>query len=174
MILFSPARKIAIIFQFSLLYATVALGLPTNRDVSTQQTRSTAVDKALSTLSKRGISINSSAIGGIAGGAVGLILLSLFIGLGAASIALLGSLEWREWRGKNKEGENEKGKEVERGEGEGSAPHSSEPRPPPVPTKDESATNEKARPGKLSNSRLTLKSFMTMDFRPGWLPNSNK
>lgn len=171
MILFSPARNIAVIIQIVLLYATLALSLPTNPDVSTQQIHNRAVDEAFHTFIKRGISINSSAVGGIAGGAVGLILLSLFIGLGAASIALLGSLEWGEWRGKPKEGESEKGKGKDVEEGEGGV---TQPIPPPVPRKDESATNEKVRPGKLSSSRLTLKSFMSLDFKSGWLPNSNR
>lgn len=169
-LLFSPAQNTAIIFQIFLFYTTLALGLPTSRDVPTQQTHTKAVDEIPRASSKRAdISINSSAIGGIAGGAIGLILLSLFIGLGAASIAILGSLEWREWRGK-KEGEDQSEKKVE--EGEASASHA-EQRPPPVPTKDEPVTNEKARPGKLSGARLTLKSFVPLDFKSGWLPKSN-
>lgn len=170
--LFSPAQNIAIIFQICVFYTTLALGLPTSRDVSTQPTHTKDVNEIPRALSKRAdISIDSSAIGGIAGGAIGLILLSLFIGLGAASIAILGSLEWREWRGK-KEGEDQSEKKVE--EVEGSASQAEQRPPPPVPTKDQPVTDEKARPGKLSSARLTLKSFMPLDFKSGWLPKSNK
>lgn len=162
MVLFPSTQNIAILFQTLLFYATLALSLPTNRDGSaTQQIHSKRATPS--------VSISSSAVGGIAGGAVGLILLSLFIGLGAASIAVIGSLEWREWRGKKEEGKGQNGKGVESDSDSESGSIRQQRQ-----AKDESTTNEKARTGKLSSARLTLKSFMPLDFRSGWLPNSNK
>lgn len=173
MISFPSIRTTAIIFQALLFHSTLVLSLPTSRDVPTQQTHTRAADEAARPISKRAV---SSAVGGIAGGALGLILLALIIGLGAASIAILGSLEWGEWRGKKKEGKGESEKDMEQGEGrqgrEGSAEQ--RPQPPPVPQKDEAMTNEKARPGRLSSARLTLKSLMPLDFKSGWLPKSNR
>lgn len=162
--LLSPARNIsAVLFQTLLFYTTLAASLPitttttTHRHVASSSSPPPPINK------RADINIDSSAIGGIAGGVIGLILLSLVIGLGAASIAVLGSLEWREWRGK-KDGDDqprgeEKGLDLEGG-----------PPPPPVPTKDDDTNlNEKAQlpAGKPGGSRLTLKSFVPLDFRSG-------
>lgn len=155
--LLSPARNIsAVLFQTLLFYTTLAASLPI-----TTTHRHVASRSSPPPINKRAdINIDSSAIGGIAGGVIGLILLSLVIGLGAASIAVLGSLEWREWRGKKDEDDQprgeKKGLDLEGG-----------PPPPPVPTKD-TIDVEKAQPaGKPGGSRLTLKSFVPLDFRSG-------
>lgn len=178
MILFPSTRNIAIALHILFFHATLGLSLPTNHNDPSHPAHTRAVDEASrATISKRAI---SSAVGGIAGGVIGLILLSLFIGLGAASIAILGSLEWGEWRGKtpeDKKGDGEKNIEQGGRGGGGRGATGGQSRPPPVPRKDdEPVTNEKPRPGKsrLSSARLTLKSFTPLDFRSGWLPKSGR
>lgn len=166
--LLSPARNIsAVLSQTLLFYTTLAASLPITTTSTTTTHRHVPSSSSSSSppppINKRAdINIDSSAIGGIAGGVIGLILLSLVIGLGAASIAVLGSLEWREWRGK-KDGDDQP-----RGEKKGLDLEG--PPPPPVPTKDDTIDVEKAQPaGKPGGSRLTLKSFVPLDFRSaGW------
>lgn len=91
---------------------SLALSLPTG-DFTQGALKTTTTQKIPQTQhEKRESAIPSSAAGLVAGGAVALVFIALCIGLGAASIALFGSLEWGEFRDKKKEGEeieNEKG-----------------------------------------------------------------
>lgn len=92
-----------LLFQLQLV-----LSLPLGQ-IHLYTTRQVASDRSQTT--KRSVEISNSTTGLIVGGAVALFFIALFIGLGAASIAFFGSLEWGEWRGKTQEGidlDNEK------------------------------------------------------------------
>lgn len=170
-LLLPSVLNIVTLFLLFLVHAPVVVGLPTSRETSTAQPGAdAAVGQTGHGLIKR--AIDSSAVGGIAGGAIGLILLALIIGLGAASIAVLGSLEWREWRGKKEEG---KGEGEGEGEGEKKAEEGMAHQRTPSTQTDDSVLREKekALPARSTN-RKTLMSFIALDFKSGWIPRSNK
>lgn len=115
----------------------------------------------------------SGAAGKIAGGVFALVLLSLGLGVGAASIAILGSTEWREFRDRKKpqvparDGVTAQQGGEQQGVNRAQTDRSES-------TVDE---NEKATAAPARRPRLTLKSLMPIDFndlRPGWLTDSNK
>lgn len=163
-----PLQTFTITFYIILLWQiSLVSALPTNND-----RRSGDIDA-------RDISTPdlSGAAGKIGGAAFALILLSLGFGLGAASIALFGSIEWREFRDRKKpqvppKDENGSGQQqanadrsVDRAE-TGLSEN----------TVDEKEKQSEAQ-GRRERSRLTLKSFMPIDFgelRPGWLADTNK
>lgn len=119
----------------------------------------------------------SGAAGTIGGAAFGLIVLSVGFGLGAASIAILGSIEWREFRDRKKPevpSKDANGFTPQQAHGEKSVDR--------VDTGlSESTVNDKEKQIEASarreRSRLTLKTFMPIDLsklKPGWLKVTKK
>lgn len=106
----STIRTILTIIYALLYQATPVLSLPSGRHAAVWHIPEARTPQSLHFQSKRA-ALPSSAYGIIGGGAVGLVLLALVIGLGSASIAILGSTEWREFvdRKKPKPAEGEKG-----------------------------------------------------------------
>lgn len=159
---FTTTFHIILLWQVSL-----ASALPTNND-----RRSANIDA-------RDISTPdlSGAAGKIGGAAFALILLSLGFGFGAASIAIFGSIEWREFRDRKKP-------QVPPKDGNGSEQQqeTTDRRVDRAETGlSESTVDEKEKQfntqGRRERSRLTLKSFLPIDFgdfRPGWLADTNK
>lgn len=162
-----PLQNLTTAFHIILLsQISLVLALPANND-----RRSGSIDA-------RAIAAPdlSGAAGKIGGAAFGLVVLSLGFGLGAASIAILGSLEWREFRDRKKPkvpakdgvGMTSNQRDEEKGVDRAGTGLSDS-------TVDEKENNTEA-PSRRERSRLTLKSFMPMDFgdlKPGWLTNTN-
>ncbi|KAI3393413.1 hypothetical protein diail_4281 [Diaporthe ilicicola] len=98
-------RNVAAIIQVILLQLTLALALPTGDydPASRIETRHSVQTLHLRTKRDSESSIDSSSIPKIAGGAFGIVALGLIFGLGSASIAVLGSLEWQTRRAKKQE-----------------------------------------------------------------------
>lgn len=91
----SSLRNILTIIYALLYQVTPALGLPPSHYADSRQLPAARASQTAHLQSKRA-GIPSSAAGLIGGGAFALILLALVIGLGSASVAILGSTEWRE------------------------------------------------------------------------------
>ncbi|PSR80794.1 hypothetical protein BD289DRAFT_484772 [Coniella lustricola] len=91
---------------------TVALTVPTHGRYTTKASYRSIPQASPHSHAKRlDISVSSNVAGKVAGGAAGLVILSLVLGLGSASIAVLGSVEWAELRGKNKPEQQQAGDE---------------------------------------------------------------
>lgn len=163
-----PAQNLITVFHIILLaHISVVLALPTNNE-----RRAGGIDgRAIDTPDLSG------AAGKIGGAAFGLIVLSLGFGLGAASIAILGSIEWREFRDRKKP-------EVPAKDGNGTTPKLTD-EEKAVDRRgtglSESTVDGKEKTTEAASrrerSRLTLKSFMPIDFsdlKPGWLQSTNK
>lgn len=193
----SSPRDVTTIIYLLLSQAVLAWGLPVTQDgplLGEIESRAPPAGAVLHTPSKRALS--STAVKAIGGGVVGLVLLALIIGLGSASVAILGSTEWREFRDRNKPKED-KGKAVEKG-------HGQKEEGPAVPAKDGLPTRsnsvataattasassagqqtvntvdeEKAAalppaPAPPRRSRLTF-GLPPMDFNASWLTSGNK
>lgn len=161
----------------------------------------------LDQLHTRAVPDLSSASGKIAGGVFALILISLLFGLGAATVAIKGSVEWREFRDRNKPrlpaADEEKGTVVEVANvmSEKKRPDttdsektavavvvvSEEEKEHPVTPTMSGASGEgeevqvpppiaSPTPSERSARRLTLKSFLPVDFdelKVGWLKETN-
>lgn len=175
-------------FIFSLLWhINLALSLPTYHLEAKDVERRPPGGHHINNKRDPKISV-SGAAGAIAGGVVGLVALALIIGLGSASIALCGSTEWSEIRGKKKEDQKKEGHDsdsesVEEDKETAVTPprrttdDSEETTAGTRRGTDETVTNEKAGAGRLKMSRLTLKSFMPGQFSLGNLPwgsNTNR
>lgn len=125
-----------ITYYLILCHVSLALALPTNNSLHIRAGSTPDL---------------SGAAGKIAGAAFALILISFGFGLGAATIAIAGSIEWREFRDRNKPDEE---KAVER-----------------VETRDSEDTImedkewPKGQGTQVRRPRVTLKSFMPVDFR---------
>lgn len=116
--------------------------------------------------------------GAIGGGAFALILLALFIGLGSASVAVIGSIEWKEYRDRKNPGEKEGdgGKMQDRENNKETAGQEAQSittmsAGETVTGDPEKVEIQKEPPRK---ARLTLKSFLPLDFQPTWLPSLGK
>lgn len=98
-------RNVAAIIYAILLQLTLALAFPTGdyHQGSQIETRDSIQTLHLQSKREPEASIDSSSIPKIAGGAVGIVALGLIFGLGSASIAVFGSLEWRTRRDKKKQ-----------------------------------------------------------------------
>lgn len=98
-------RNVATIIYAILFQLTLALALPTGDypQASRIETRDSIQTLHLQVKREPEASIDSSSIPKIAGGAVGIVALGLIFGLGSASIAVFGSLEWRTRRDKKKQ-----------------------------------------------------------------------
>lgn len=82
----SPPHSIVTIFYLLLCQLSLAAALPARNDLTARANKPDL----------------SGATGKIAGAALGLIVISLGFGLGSATIAVLGSVEWREFRDRKK------------------------------------------------------------------------
>lgn len=192
MLFYIPHNNIGSIIHILFFHTALVSSWPITHGTHHESTHQieTRTAQAAHTINKRlDIQINSSVIGGIAGGAIALIAIALIIGLGAASIAISGSLEWNEWRGKKmpeeagaRKGppdsddsdsdsdsdslnwEKEEKLQLEFRDGQ-------EKRPPVPPKMEEPApVYEKSSTGQGGGkSRLTIKSFLPMDFNPTWI-----
>lgn len=79
---------------------TLALSVPTHRYTTRATYRS--IPQISPHIHNKRLELDVGNIAGkVAGGAAGLVIIALVIGLGSASIAVLGSVEWAELRGKN-------------------------------------------------------------------------
>lgn len=98
-------RNVAAIIYAILLQLTLALALPAGDYPQAPgiETRDSIQTLHLQVKREPEASIDSSSIPKIAGGAVGIVALGLIFGLGSASIAVFGSLEWRTRRDKKKQ-----------------------------------------------------------------------
>ncbi|KAJ0121987.1 hypothetical protein J7T55_002498 [Diaporthe amygdali] len=98
-------RNVAAIIHVILFQLTFALALPTGQYNQASQIETRQVAETLHLQIKREpeLSIDSSSIPKIAGGAFGIVALGLIFGLGSASIAVFGSIEWRVRRDKKKQ-----------------------------------------------------------------------
>lgn len=98
-------RNVAAIIHVILFQLTFALALPTSQYNQASQIETRQVAETLHLQIKREpeLSIDSSSIPKIAGGAFGIVALGLIFGLGSASIAVFGSIEWRVRRDKKKQ-----------------------------------------------------------------------
>lgn len=174
----SSTRHVNSIIYFLLSQISLALSLPVEQDAAAQH-KQTRAAHLTTHLSRRAASISSSTISAIGGGVFGLIFLALVIGLGSASIAILGSPEWKEFRGqKDPEGS---GKDVEKQkspgvQGEGIATTNSQPTRSSSTASTASTaqqtvvSEEKTEVQQPRRSRLTLKSLLPpMDFNTTWL-----
>lgn len=106
----------------------------------------------------------SGAAGKIAGAAFALILVSLAFGLGAATIAIMGSVEWREFRDRKKP-------EAEKAPGLEKALQKVNTRDSDQTVVDEKENSISVQDSPMRKPRLTLKSFRPMDFKNlgvGW------
>lgn len=166
-----PLQKfITTFYIISLCQISLALALPANNVHLSSTSLSARDDVALPNL--------SGVAGKIAGLGFALVVLSLGFGLGAASIAILGSTEWREFRDRKKPKVPAKDGPVTT-------------KPPQQPQDEEKGVNrvdtgltestvdekEKTIQAPERRTRLTLKSFMPIDFgdlKPGWLTDHNK
>lgn len=98
------ARNVAAIIYAILLQLSLALALPTgDYQASHIETRSGDQTLHLQSRQEPSASIDESSIPKIAGGAFGIVALGLIFGLGSASIAVYGSIEWRTRRDKKKQ-----------------------------------------------------------------------
>ncbi|KAG6368934.1 hypothetical protein INS49_003152 [Diaporthe citri] len=95
-------RNVTTIVYAILLQITLALALPTG-EASRIETRGGVETLHLQIKREPELSVDSSSIPKIAGGAFGIVALGLIFGLGSASIAVFGSLEWRTRRDKKKQ-----------------------------------------------------------------------
>lgn len=98
-------RNVAAIIYAILLQLSLALALPTGEyhQASRIETRSGVQTLHLQSRQEPSASIDESSIPKIAGGAFGIVALGLIFGLGSASIAVYGSIEWRTRRDKKKQ-----------------------------------------------------------------------
>lgn len=105
------------IIQVLLLQVTLGLALPTVNSESTSHIETRDVQTIQwDAHSKR--ALETSSIPQIAGGAVGIVAFGLIFGLGSASIAIFGSIEWQGYlrsRKEAKQGDGEKGTEEQQG-----------------------------------------------------------
>lgn len=121
----------------------------------------------------------SGAAGKIGGAAFALILLSLGFGLGAASIAIFGSIEWREFRDRKKPKvpqKDENGPEQTQRDAAKRLDRAETGLSESTVDEMEKQTAREAQ-GRRERSRLTLKSFLPIDFgdlKPGWLGDTNR
>lgn len=97
-------RNVAAIIYAILLQLTLALALPAGEyhQASRIETRN-SIETLHLQIKREEASIDSSSIPKIAGGAFGIVALGLIFGLGSASIAVYGSIEWRTRRDKKKQ-----------------------------------------------------------------------
>lgn len=97
-------RNVAAIIYAILLQLTLALALPAGEyhQASRIETRD-SIETLHLQIKREEASIDSSSIPKIAGGAFGIVALGLIFGLGSASIAVYGSIEWRTRRDKKKQ-----------------------------------------------------------------------
>lgn len=100
-------RNVVAIIYAILFHLAVALALPTGDYAQAPQIESRSSVETIHLQTKREEQIDSSSIPKIAGGAVGIVALGLIFGLGSASIAVFGSLEWRTRRDKKKQEKSE-------------------------------------------------------------------
>lgn len=96
-------RNVVEVIQILLLQITLGHALPT---VKHKPTAEFEAQNSVQTVywdhhNKR--ALGNDAIPKIAGGAVGIVAFGLILGLGSASIAVFGSVEWQGYRGKKKE-----------------------------------------------------------------------
>lgn len=164
-LLLHPFQSVTTKFYIILFWQiSQVLALPTN------------IDQHTGGLAERDITAPnlSGAAAKIGGGVFALILLSLGFGLGAASIAIAGSPEWREFRDRKKP-------KVPAKEGMTAATQEDEEKGAQrVQTGLSASTvDEKEKPivEPVRRARLTLKSFVPIDFndlRPGWLMDARK
>lgn len=162
-----PLKRIVSITYVLFFQIVLALTLPIQEHQWTRELGTRGAE-ATPLQNKRAI---SSAAGAIGGGAVGLILLALFIGLGSAAIAIIGSIEWREFRDRKKprqtKGDEEKARdrnlEIAGQELQSVTTTSTT---ETVMSDPQKVGIETQAPRK---SRLTLKSFKPMDFHRTWL-----
>lgn len=98
-------RNVATIVYAILLQITLALALPTGDydQASRIETRGSVETLHLQIKREPELSVDSSSIPKIAGGAFGIVALGLIFGLGSASIAVWGSIEWQTRRDKKKQ-----------------------------------------------------------------------
>ena len=98
-------RNVAAIIYTMLLQLSLSLALPTgeHHQASRIETRDSIQTLHLQAKREPELSVDSSSIPKIAGGAFGIVVLGLIFGLGSASIAVYGSLEWRTRRDKKKQ-----------------------------------------------------------------------
>ncbi|KUI70077.1 hypothetical protein VM1G_06559 [Cytospora mali] len=101
-------RNVLAIIQIVLLQSALCLALPTVNHISTSRAETENIVQTIQwdTPSKR--ALGSNVIPKIAGGAVGIVAFGLICGLGSASIAVFGSVEWQAFRGKGKEEKQDK------------------------------------------------------------------
>lgn len=181
-------RNVATIIYILLSQIALALSLPIDQNehagnhLRENEPRAPPAPHSVQPPTKRA-ALSGSAVGAIGGGAVGLILLALVIGLGSASIAILGSLEWGEFRGrKTKPEEQQAGADAEKQRGLRQAQEDKETSAVGIHQTQSNSTastvqqtvNEKVAVQPPRRSRLTLKSFLPpMDFHPTWLNHSN-
>lgn len=137
-----PLSNFITILNLILCQISLAVALPTNNDLRVRAVSAPDI---------------SGAAGKIGGAAFGLILLSLGFGIGAASIAIAGSIEWREFRDRKKPdteaapGTEKVLQKVETGDSDDTV------------MKEKASRSVKTSP--IRKPRLTLKSFRPMDFR---------
>ncbi|KAG8157391.1 hypothetical protein KVR01_012775 [Diaporthe batatas] len=103
-------RNVVAIIYTILLQLTLVAALPTGDYNQASQIDARSGIQTLHLQTKREEQIDSSSIPKIAGGAVGIVALGLIFGLGSASIAVYGSLEWRTRRDRKKQ---EKGQVIQ-------------------------------------------------------------
>jgi hypothetical protein len=96
-------RNIVAILYAILLQLTLALALPTGDYTGALQLDGRSSVQPLDLPSKREEQIDESSIPKIAGGAFGIVALGLIFGLGSASIAVFGSIEWQTRRDKKRQ-----------------------------------------------------------------------
>lgn len=112
-------RNVVAVIQILLLHLAMGVALPTpNKNPTSPQleTRDAAQTIHWGVHNRR--ALESSAIPKIAGGAVGIVAFGLILGLGSASIAVFGSIEWQAYRGKKKEDRQDKQVMEEKGKRE--------------------------------------------------------
>lgn len=186
-------RNVATIIYILLSQIALAFSLPVDQHESSLHENEARAPHShtVQPLTKRA-ALSSSAVGAIGGGAVGLILLALVIGLGSASIAILGSLEWGEFRDRKKPQEEQQqqqhkarsadaekqkgfGQEQEQDKEAAVSIHQTQSNLSTASTAQQTVREEKIgiqTPVTPRRSRLTLKSFLApMDFNPTWLHN---
>lgn len=172
----SSLRNVATIIYIFLSQIALALSLPVDQPHNLRGNEARA-PRPIQPPAKRDIS--SSTVGAIGGGAFALVLLALVIGLGSASIAILGSLEWGEFRDKKKPEQAEADAEKQRGADEQdkeTAVSVQQTRSSTAAsTAQQAVTGEKAGGQPPRGSRLTLKGLLPrMEFSTAWLNHSNK
>lgn len=103
---FSIRNAVTIICAI-LFHLTLVVALPTGEYNQASRIESKSSVETLHLQIKREEQIDSSSIPKIAGGAVGIVALGLIFGLGSASIAVFGTIEWRTRRDKKKQEKGE-------------------------------------------------------------------